>query len=59
VILIVVIGILPWSYYCMTTIAPALGIYFRFGLKGSALLIIIPPIFLLVFVFWLISLFRK
>jgi hypothetical protein len=59
VILIIIIGILPWSYYCMTSLGPALGIHFNLGLKRLALLIIIPPAFLIVFMLWLISLFRK
>lgn len=56
-ILIIIIGILPWSYFCMTSLAPALGIQ-HMGLKGMVFSIIAVPALLLWFVHWLTSLYK-
>ncbi len=56
-ILIIVIGILPWSYFCMTSLGPALGIQ-NLGLKGMVVAIIAVPALLIWIVSWLTSLYE-
>lgn len=54
-ILVIVIGILPWSYFCITSLGPALGIQ-HMGVKGMVFGIIAVPAMLIGLVSWLTSL---
>ena len=56
-ILIIVIGILPWSYFCITSLGPMLGIQ-HMGPKSMVLSIIVVPGLLIWFVSWLTSLYE-
>ncbi|MDR3054247.1 MAG: hypothetical protein LBU53_02445 [Zoogloeaceae bacterium] len=47
--MLIIIGILPWSYYCFTTLFPRLAVTFgissiRFGFLIA--LILVPPVLL-------------
>ena len=54
-ILIIVIGIIPWSIFAINTIGPALGIH-QISFKGILLLIIAPAALLIWLVNWVASL---
>jgi hypothetical protein len=56
-ILIIVIGILPWSYFCITSLGPALGIQ-HMGVKSMIFSIIAVPALLIWFASWLTSLYE-